>query len=174
MKYPDYSVWLQPEGDAYDEYRKCIEDLAKEHGAPLFEPHVTVLGRIINSEHDAVEQSAKLAAEISEPMIINLIRVTFGEAYFQCVYLQAEKSAALDQLHNRAKKLFSIDGLPNPTYIPHLSLMYGERPLDLRKQITASLPQSLLGSFQTKELQLVDTKGDEQDWHKVAGFALGK
>lgn len=39
-----YSIWLIPDGEVYKTVSSIIQNIAKEYGGPLFEPHITLLG----------------------------------------------------------------------------------------------------------------------------------
>jgi 2'-5' RNA ligase len=174
MQSSAYSLWLQPSGPAYDHYQEWINKLTAAHGTSHFEPHVTVLGQIQNNETDVVMRTQAMANKIVGPVDIHLMKAAYGETYFQCIYLLAEDTDRLQKLYDNAKEYFNIGGLPNPSYMPHMSLLYGDYPMEIRQQIVASLPIDLTGSFEAATLAVVNTRGEEKDWHKIAAFQLGR
>ena len=51
---PSYHLWLMPFGEAYPLLAATIAELSRRHGAPIFEPHVTLLGDLPDSEEEIV------------------------------------------------------------------------------------------------------------------------
>ena len=72
---PSYHLWLMPFGEAYPLLAATIAELSRRHGAPIFEPHVTLLGDLPGSEEEIVpkvqETSAVMEANIRGKRIFN-------------------------------------------------------------------------------------------------------
>jgi hypothetical protein len=56
--------------------------------------------------------------------------------------------------------------------MPHLSLLYGNFPLSLKKDIMAELGPRLDVQFKVRRLDLYHTHGDVEHWRPVASFRL--
>lgn len=63
------------------------------------------------------------------------------EQFFQCVFLLAETESALMSANKLCRQHFghSTEG----EYMPHLSLVYGNHPMELRQQLQAKLSEEL-------------------------------
>lgn len=60
MKAKGYSLWLMPTGEAYGKFSNLIKRLAKEYNAPVFEPHVTLIGDLMGSENGVLKKVEQL------------------------------------------------------------------------------------------------------------------
>jgi len=129
-----YSLWLEPPvgGAARARAARAAARLAARHGGPDFPPHVTLLScraPAPGAEARVVSAARELADGRPGPPVA-FERVSCGEMFYQCVYLEAELGAPLAAAHEEAKRLLSTAGcelsLPNPAgFLPHLSLLYG-------------------------------------------------
>lgn len=57
-------------------------------------------------------------------------------------------------------------------YIPHLSLMYGNFPSELKEKIIAEIGKDFNMNFEIKSIHLFSTLGEPEDWYRVKEFAL--
>jgi hypothetical protein len=62
MTVTTYHLWLKPTGASYEVLAELVGDLAKKLSAPVFEPHVTLLGHLDGSERDYIQRARKLGA----------------------------------------------------------------------------------------------------------------
>lgn len=158
---PAYHLWLQPSGSAYDTLEKIIADLSTTYASPYFEPHVTLLGSLPGPEEDINRQVSHLKTCL-QPFDLHLIEPAYGDRYFQCIFFKARESPALIAAHELANNLF---GNISRTFMPHLSLIYGDVSLELKKQIIAALPDILPLSFTVDKVHLIRAGSqDSQDW----------
>lgn len=166
---PAYHLWLQPTGRAYDTLENIIVDLSTTYASPPFEPHVTLLGSLPGSEEDITRRVSHLGACV-QLFDLQLIAPAYGDRYFQCIFYNACESPALIAVHELANNLF---GNISRTFMPHLSLMYGDVPLELKKQIIAALPDILPLSFTVDKLHLIRAESqDPQDWSHLCTVHL--
>lgn len=160
-----YHLWLKPSKRASDQFAHAIQQLALELDAPVFEPHITLLGNVEGSRAQQVARSHELARRLS-PFPVNLTGAAFGEDYFHCVFLVAELTPPLLHAHALARKIFRQEG--GAPYRPHLSLVYGRYPESRKKGIIARLPASLCLSFEVSVLSLIEAGSDApKDWQEV-------
>lgn len=59
-----YSLWLKVPGQIGDKLSREIASQAAEYNAPLFEPHVTLLGGIGGDQDTVLQASRELAGQI--------------------------------------------------------------------------------------------------------------
>jgi 2'-5' RNA ligase len=165
-----YHLWLKPSGEPYKALAGAIRELARELGGPVFEPHVTLLGRLEGSEDDHRRRTEVLAREL-RPFPIVLTDAAQGGAYFQCVFLRVQPSAAIMDARARACRVFDRS---EPAYVPHLSLVYGVYPDARKRAIMAGVPPALRTSFAVSAVYLIKAASeDPKDWHEVLGVSFG-
>ena len=188
-----YAIWLMPHGQIYAGLNKLIVDLSKKFGTVEFEPHMTLHWPITGSEKDVLEKTAKLASLLS-PFNIELQNPEVMDEYFRCIFLPAQKSDYLVGANKKAREIFSkkppiheailravygdqraaetIAREKEPGYGPHLSIMYGTLPQNIKASIIKSLNVQKQ-SFSVNSLHLYETGADPKEWKLVKRFTLG-
>jgi len=178
-----WSFWLAPELGGKDDVRlkAAIQSLADTHGASVFPPHVT-LGSFRASEPDASAATLELARSIGPELVLEADTVDSGAFYFQCVYLLMRRSNPLLMARESMERILEKRGLApkaaNPTYMPHLSLLYSDMDADARKLIASDLndrefprtPDGTVLDFRAAQLQLWQTEPDDKlmgSWQRV-------
>ncbi len=165
-----FFLWLEPTGKAHDLLAMTIAHLSQEHGGPLFDPHVTLLGDIAGRELELQHQTEQLAQALS-PFDLSLTVPAFEDQYFQCVFMRVEETSTLLEAHTLARTLFHKEDAP--AYMPHLSLLYGLYPTSLKEQIIGTLPTSLSLQFTASAVTLFRVEGSSpKDWRKVQTFGF--
>lgn len=164
MKAKGHSLWLMPTGEAYDKLSGLIKRLAEEYNAPLFEPHVTLLGKAMQSEEDVLKRAEQLASG-QKPFPITLNTVDYQDFYFRTLFVRAERTDLLRALHDRAKEVFAMQDIPD--YMPHLSLMYGNFPEAVKEQIIKAVGRDQTTEFTANSVHLFKTDGEVNSWHRV-------
>jgi hypothetical protein len=155
--------------------------------APVFDPHVTLLGGINRSKDDVLEITRNLASQMRS-FPIALDRVASGNIFHQCIYILCSCTPELVAAGAAARSVFAMD---TPPYMPHLSLVYSEVGEAARAAIASEEQGRLFGdaegrSATSKEILTerefladciavwytpVEDKSLES-WHAVAVFPL--
>ncbi|HEV8329445.1 MAG TPA: 2'-5' RNA ligase family protein [Nitrospiraceae bacterium] len=165
-----YFLWLEPTGKTHELLAKTIAHLSQEHGGPLFDPHVTILGDIAGQEEKLIHQTEKLAHCLS-PFDLTLTVPEFQDQYFQCVFMRVEETSTLLEAHTLARKVFHKEDAP--PYMPHLSLLYGSYARSLKEQIIGTVSTSLSVQFTASAVTLFRVEGSSpKDWRKVRTFGF--
>lgn len=170
MKAKGYSLWLMPEEERHGELAALLKILAKEYRSPLFEPHVTLIGGIVLSEEMVIIRSQQLALG-QKSFSVTLQTVNYQDYYFRALFVKAEKTQPLLALHNRAKKIFEMQEIPS--YMPHLSLLYGNYSQVIKEQIIEAIGKNQAMDFAVNTIHLFKTDGEVSAWYKVQEFPLG-
>lgn len=169
LKPRSYFLWLKPSGGAYGQLAGVIAELARQWSGPTFDPHVTLLGGLEGSEAELVERSTQLAAQLSAFPIV-LRRASFGDDYFQCVFLPIESTPSLLTARGAAEHLFGRSG---DDFRPHLSLLYGRHPDDRKAAIARDLPSTVCAPFDATAVHLIRAdSSDPKDWYEVAACSV--
>ncbi|KAJ8761945.1 hypothetical protein K2173_006547 [Erythroxylum novogranatense] len=170
----DYSLWAMPPEEVASRAKKLIESLGSEFGGPQFEPHVTVVGAIALTEHDALDKF-RSACEGLKAYTATVDRVATRTGGGVLVLLHPTSEVMETSEHCSGH--FGHKH-PNP-YMPHLSVFYGELTDDEKKRAeekVKKLDDSINGlTFKISCLQLWKT--DTQDktlksWEKIAECSL--
>jgi 2'-5' RNA ligase len=165
----EYSLWLMPTGNVYEHLASIIVRLGKQYSAPYFEPHVTLLGKLVGSENEILSETAQLATLV-RPYLVLLGRVDYLDEYFRCLFIRAEETEQVMGANGRARLVF--DRHQDPRYMPHLSLMYGNFAPAVKEQIIAKIGSQFDLRFQVQSIHLFSTNGEPKNWYRVKEFTL--
>ena len=166
-----YHLWVKPGGEAYRRFASLIVRLAQDMRAPVFEPHITLLGNVRGGEEALVGQTTSLAAQL-RPFEVPFGTPDYRDTYFQCVFLHAAGAPRLLEAHGLAQRLF--DHAPLTGYMPHLSLVYGLYPVERKRAVIERLPEDLPHSTRVEAVSLIRTESDDpKDWHEICAVKLG-
>ena len=169
IKAKGYSLWLMPTGEVYEKLSSLIKSLAKKYYAPIFDPHITLIGEVMQSEDDVLRRAEQLALK-QNSFQITLNSVDYQDYYFRALFIRAEKTYQLQALYDRAKEVFGIQNISD--YMPHLSLMYGNFPQAVKDKIIENIGRDQNMVFTVSAIHLLKTDGEVSAWHKVKKFPL--
>ena len=164
------SLWLVPSGGIYDCLSQVIAALSAKLQAPEFPPHVTLLPGCVGRPSELICRTARVASSL-RPFVIRLGEIGFRDEHFRCLFLQAALTEALRNGHRVAWRAFGRG--PEPAFMPHLSLLYGDFPAGLKRGIIAEIGPGLAVQFPVRSLHLYRTVGDPSGWRRLASFELG-
>jgi 2'-5' RNA ligase len=165
MKSIGSSIWLQPTGKTKLRFEKIIKELSRKFNAPVFQPHVTLLGDIINQE---VMGKIERLSKVIKSFNIRLNKIDFLDEYFRCVFVRAVVSEELLNANSLARKLFNRQ--EDPEFMPHMSLLYGHYPIELKKNIISELTIDV--EFPVEYLYLMDCSGEPAEWFLIKKYPL--
>jgi 2'-5' RNA ligase len=158
-----------PDGEVCERLKLILRRLSARHEAPQFPPHVTVLGSCLG-ERDQMIRQASLVAATLRPFSIHLGEIGFRDEYFRGLFVHAGPLKPLREAHEAVCRGFGRT--PDPDFMPHLSLLYGNYPLELKRDIISSLGDGLEFHFDVRSLHLYHTHGPVEDWRRVDSFAF--
>ena len=164
MQGKGHSLWFMPTGEAYHKLSGLIKTLAEDYHSPVFEPHVTLLGEVRQSEDEILRRAAQLASG-QQPFPIILRTVEFQDFYFRALFVRAESRDPLQTFYNRAKEIFAMPDLPE--YMPHVSLMYGNFPPPVKEHIIKAIGRDHTTEFTVSSVHVFNTDGEAHTWSRV-------
>jgi len=170
----EYSLWLIPSGDAYKQLTNLISQLSERFSSPRFEPHVTLLNKILEPEEKIIDKTIQLANAIRS-YDIKLTTVDYLENYFKCLFIRVEKTEEVLGANLRAREIFDqyyVGQNQNEEYMPHLSLMYGNFPPQTKEEIIGETKRDFNATFKVEKLHLFLTAGEVKDWRKIKEVIL--
>ena len=162
-----YTLWLMPKDKIYTKFAQLIKKLGAEYRGPIFEPHVTLLGDIELSESEMIKRTKQLVqGQKTFPVILR--QIDYQDFYFRTLFVKAEITKPLQDLHNLAKQIFEKN---IPPYMPHLSLLYGNYPVDLKEKIIKEIGKDQTAQFEISSVHLV-RGGEVEDWKIIKEFTF--
>ncbi len=164
-----HALWLTPRGPLAEELGRLIADLAGRHGAPVFEPHITLLGGIRGRESERIAQTRALACEL-KPFEITLTDADYLDEYFRCLFLDAARSEDIMAAHALAKQLLGVSD--DLVFRPHLSLLYASLDAQQKEKILDRIARRFERSFLADRVALYCTEGPPPEWYCVKRFPL--
>jgi len=168
--FPSHHLWLMPSGEIYERLANIIEDLSKKYGGPFFEPHVSLLGFLPGTQEEIMAHSLTLAQTL-QPFDIRLTDLGYQDTYFQCLYLKVDGTAEIREAHSQAGRVFQSSRASE--FTPHISLLYGDYPREMKDQIISSLGKDLRLRFDITDIHLIHADSeDPKQWTKIERFQL--
>ena len=175
-----YSVWMKasPTSSLHRLASALIEEHAAKLQTPRFVPHVTLLGGFsADDDASALQATQALAATLrSEHLrpVCRLKQVQQGSLFYQCVYVRMEDSDLLSRAHAHARLAFNSPA-PSSSFMPHLSIIYGELDTQTKAACAARVASAFAGlplseaDFIADELALWRTPhGETETWSEIA------
>jgi 2'-5' RNA ligase len=161
-----YSIWLIPEGEDREKLQKVVNTLAGEFGAPVFQPHITIVPDYEAELNDILDVLPGLSWKSRGPLKITFSGPSIGESYYRSVYMLAEKSPELLELFSSIRNQIKFEG----DVFPHMSLIYGDFDVETRKKISNRaielLPKQF--SFGVSKITLFNTPRDQESGDRVS------
>ncbi len=164
-----YSLWLTPPKAQYRKLADLIRRLAKSHSAPVFDPHITLLGAIEAEDEEQALRLTHLLATRIEPFEIRLSHVRHTSEYYRCLYLKAEPTDGLIRANIEAK-LVMAELIGAQEFYPHMSLLYGNYFSMIKEAIIADMGSTMEVSFEVNSVRLVRTDGGPELWKAIGEF----
>lgn len=164
-----YSLWFMPTGAIEQKYSQLIEQLAEHLSSPPFPPHVTLIGGIEAPEKESIRKTQELAS-LLHPFSLQLTTIAYTDAYYRALFIKVNPSTEVLGAYQQARKLFPEN--QKTGYIPHLSLFYGDFPVDTKKEIIKKIGASFTDEFEADTLYLYLTDGAVNDWQRIRAFPL--
>ena len=164
-----YALWIIPDGAAYALTDGYIAKLSSAYHIPRFEPHITILGGIRSAEKSLVRRLVKGLASFR----IHLAsEVEYLDEYFRCLFLKAHATSELMETFSKASDLFGYEGVP---YFPHLSLAYGDFPVQTKREMIRELGAIPKVEFEASSIHLVhaSTRLPVSSWKIIERFPHG-
>lgn len=170
MQAQGFSLWLMPSGRVRDRLARVIAELSARYTTPAFEPHITLLSGLGAPQAGLIEKCASLS-RLLEAFDIRLATVEALDEYFRSLFVRVEPAAVLEAANARAGEVFRVK--ESRSFLPHLSLLYGDLPAQEKRKLIAELgPLSGL-TFRAGRFHLVSTEGEPAAWRHIRAYPLG-
>ncbi|WP_293799493.1 2'-5' RNA ligase family protein [uncultured Bosea sp.] len=163
-----HSLWLMPAPADEAMLAGIVGDLSSRFSTPLFAPHLTLQGDT-ETTPELLEQAITAAAEAVAAFAAPVSVVEGSEAYFRSFYARFAVSPALAKL----KQALDPEGFAS--FMPHVSLLYGEVEAEAKAAAIAEINARLAGRAIRFDRVGIVTSGQDvpiADWRVVASVAL--
>jgi len=164
----EFSILLLPKGKIYTKLSSLIIRLSNKYNSPLFEPHVTLIGKLNINKKGAISKTLKLAENL-KPYLIRINNPIYLNEYYKSLFLKAEKTKEVMEANFLARKFFNDKR--DYEYFPHLSLMYGEASNQTKEKIISEIKEINL-KFKIDQIHLFSTANGPKNWYKIQTFNL--
>ena len=153
-----YALWLTPGEPLFSHLGREISRLSRQLSTPRFEPHITLLGRILLPEKEVLQKSARLARCL-RPFRIELADIDGLDEFFRCLFVAVRSDKAILRQWG--------------PYMPHVSLVYGNLPPDRKKQIASGISLPVGGAFHVRKMAVYRVRGPVRQWKCMETWDLG-
>ncbi|RYE29980.1 MAG: haloacid dehalogenase [Hyphomicrobiales bacterium] len=163
-----HSLWLMPAPTDEAMLAGIVGDLSGRFGTPVFAPHLTLQGDTATTPDvlaRAIAAAAKAVEAFAQPVSI----VEGSNAYFRSFYARFAVSAQLAALKQ------ALDPAGRESFMPHVSLLYGEVEATAKAAAIAEIHARLAGRAVRFDRIGIVTSGQDvpiADWRVVASVAL--
>lgn len=164
------SLWLAPEGETAERLALWIGRLADRLRTERFAPHVTLLSGLSGDPSALRERAGAAAAELA-PFDVRLDAVEARDEHFRCLFVRVAETSALAAAHATAARAFGR--APDPSFLPHLSLVYGTLAPERKRDLAHEAASLLDVRFEVRSLRLWSTAGPVASWRELEVFPLG-
>lgn len=169
-----YTLWLMPKGVKYKRFSNLIKKLAQQYAAPVFQPHITLLGELMNPQGEFRKEESEIK-KLVEKLVsdqksfpVTLRQIDYQDFHFRALFIKVAITEPLQELHNKAKEIFKMDV---PPYMPHISLLYGNYPNELKEKIITEIGRDQTVQFEVSSVYLI-RGGEVQDWKIIKEFTF--
>lgn len=128
-----FSIWLSPCREDSALLSGLISGICSRYGAPLFEPHVTVISGTFTG-FSLIRPEINRVTDGIPPLSLTVSGAEYSDIFFKTVYLTFKQSDELLRLHNGLKSS-TIPAKKDCRLFPHLSLIYKEMDERDKKEI---------------------------------------
>jgi 2'-5' RNA ligase len=167
------AYWLIPAEPTRSFFQAVINDLAQQHDAPVFEPHVTVF--VGANRIGAAERALSQVARGWYPTKLKTLQIDHSDEFIKTLFVQFALNTQLRQLNEKIR-----DAAQDPSHYdlkPHLSLLYKTMPPAARRELATSIPvpYSEVSFDAIKAVRCVSptrSRADVEVWRVVASAEL--
>ena len=167
------AYWLIPAEPARSFFRAVINDLAHQHDAPVFEPHVTVF--VGTNRVGAAERALSQVAREWKSIELETLGIDQSDEFIKTLFVQFALNRRLRQINEMICE--AAKDLSHYQLKPHLSLLYKTMPPAARRELTASInvPYSDVSFDTMKAVRCVSptqSRADVEAWRVIASAEL--
>jgi 2'-5' RNA ligase len=166
------AYWLIPAEPGRSIFQTLINDLARRHDAPVFEPHVTIF--VGANRPKAAQGVLSHVGRHCAAITLDALEIHHSSEFTKTLFVQFSPSAELERLKDAIRS--AAQDSSHYDLNPHLSLLYKTVPTTLRRELAKStkLPFSEINFNAITAVRCVSptqTSADVAAW-RVIGTTL--
>lgn len=165
-----YSIWLLPDKQTSQQLGQIILRFSEKFLTPTFDPHITLLGQIIESEERIIPRFEALAHSTA-PLSVVLGNPEMQDYFFRSLYLNVSPATPLHHLYHQALDTFDLDR-DRDAFLPHLSLLYSNQSLEEKQSLVGESALSHEFNSNLEVMKLVKTEGPPHQWKPIRSIQL--
>jgi 2'-5' RNA ligase len=167
------AYWLIPAEPVRSFFQAVINDLAHQHDAPVFEPHVTVF--VGADRAGAAERALSQVARERCPAKLKTLQIDHSGEFIKTLFVQFALNTRLRQINETIRD--AAKDSSRYELKPHLSLLYKTMPPAARRELAAAItvPYSEVSFDAIKAVRCISptrSRADVEVWRVVASTKL--
>jgi len=169
MKRTAIAYWLIPAEPERSFFESVVVDLARRYNAPAFEPHMTI--HVGSSGEYVAEQAIAKAVSCCGAIEAKVLGTDHSGVFIKTLFVQFAPNAKLRRLNETIRN--AAQNASDYQFKPHLSLLYKNIPIPVRRQLTNSIslpfPEVLFDSIKAVRCASPTQSGaDVEAWRVLA------
>ncbi len=157
------SIWLTPSKKDECYLQNIINELASEHQAPVFSPHMTLLSPVDLNENELHSVFSNVSKEF-EPLNVTLAGINHSPNIWKTVFVELEESLELITLQQQIAS--QLSSTPLYEFLPHISLIYKDLPQEKKEEIIRKL--AVRNSYKMDKITAMRTGPHVEKWERLA------
>lgn len=167
------AYWLIPSEPAHSFFQRIINNLARRHDAPVFEPHLTI--HVGADCADAAENALGDAARKCKLITLTPLGIDQSDVFIKTLFVQFAMSVELKEINHTIRE--AANDSSEYELKPHLSLLYKRIEAAVRSELATSIhvPFSEVTFDAIKAVRCVSptkSRADIETWDVVAAASL--
>ncbi len=162
-----WSVWLVPHPKKKSKYQELINLFCNRYGSPIFNPHVTLYGRLSIDPESTFPFFDKLITDYQN-FNLNPKKLKLDTPPWKSLIITFNENTLLNEFQKEIN--YTLKGSHEYIFEPHLSLAYGNFKCNQDDFDLISLDESICFS----DVALVMTPDQIQEWKIIKTFKLNK
>lgn len=162
-----YAIWLTFCKNDEKYMSKIIKDLAQNHNAPVFVPHITIYG-LVNIDIKLLEKFVKYSIEGCNQSSVTKLGISHSSDMWKTVFIKIKKNPVLLKINTRLEE--NLQKYSTYKFSPHISLIYKNMKNSEKIQIINEL--KIKNSFTVNEIAIQKFSQDVPKWKIIKKYQL--
>jgi 2'-5' RNA ligase len=169
------AYWLTLGEPARKFFQGMIEEFARQHDAPVFEPHLTI--HVGEDQADAAEKALSRASQECQRINLKLLGIDHSDEFIKTLFVRFAPDEELQRLNATIR---AAAGDPVRYHLnPHLSLLYKNIPAPVRSELQHSIKLSFSevtfdGLKAVRCVSPTNSRCDVEAWQVIATRELSR
>lgn len=164
-----HSIWLTPDASTVLGIQQTIDTLSARFNSPVFQPHVTLIGKL-GGDHQRVFDTFNTLIKGIKPFVLHAEAIDYQDVFFRSMFYKISETDDLMEMNQLARELYSRDS--DPTYFPHLSLLYSDVSESEKRTAVLDLAIEIPAEIPITGIELIQTQGQVSEWSMVKRVEL--